>query len=102
METPRSAGFTPRALGPKSELVSQRGLDARPIEDFPLDLRGLHSLVADELDLERFLIIRPDMPEGADELARLHQKLPFERLQCLGVIGKIRPVGLLPVPRHEL
>ena len=37
-------------LGANSELVAQRGLDTRAIEDFPLDLGGLYGLVADELD----------------------------------------------------
>ncbi len=81
-------GLHVQGLGPKSELVTQRGLDARAIEDFPLDLGGLHGLIADELDPEGFLIVRPDMLESADELPGLHQKLPFQGRQNLGIIGR--------------
>ena len=98
---PRSAGFT-RRFGPEAELVAQRGLDAVAVEDFALDLGGLDRFVADQFDLEGLLVVRPDMPEGADELAGSQQKLPFQRLQCLGIVGEIRPVRSLPVPGHEL
>ena len=64
--------------------MAQRGLDAVAIEDFPLDLRGLDRLVADQFDLQGVLIVRPDMPERPDQFARPQQELPFQRLQCLG------------------
>ena len=86
----------------KTELLAQRGLHAVAVEDFSLDLGGLHGLVADQLDPEGFLIVRPDMLAGADELAGLEQELLLQRLQHTWIIGEFGPFGLLPVPRHEL
>jgi hypothetical protein len=94
--------FHARLFLSQAELLSHRGLDAGAVENFTLDLGGLDRFVADKLDLQRFLIVRPHMLAGADKLAGLPQELLLRRLQRLGVIGKNRPIRLLPVPRHEL
>ena len=89
-------------VGAEPELLEKGRLDAVAIEDFAFNLRGFHGLVGDQLDFESVLLVRPHMLEGADELPRTPQKLPFQRLQSVGIIRKSRPVGLLPVPGHEL
>lgn len=60
--------------------MAQRGLHAGAVENLTLDLRSLHRLVADELDPERFLVVDPDVPERANELAGPQQKFLFQRL----------------------
>src|SRR5262249_52427207 len=55
-------------VGAEPELLEERRLDAVAIEDFAFNLRGLHGLVADQLDFEDVLLVRPHMLEGADEL----------------------------------
>src|SRR5437762_1649799 len=78
----------PPSIDAKSELLAQGRLDAVAVEDFAFDFRGLECFVADKLDLEDVLILRSDMLEGADELARAQEKLPFQRLQGPGVVGE--------------
>jgi hypothetical protein len=69
-----------RLFGPEPELLAQRGLNAVAVEDFAFDLGGLDGFVADELDFERLLVVRVDVPACTDELARPQQELLFQRL----------------------
>jgi hypothetical protein len=91
-----------RGFRAEPELGAQRGLHAVAVQYLPLDLGSLDRLLADEVDLQGFLVFGADVLVGPDELARLPEEVLLQRLQGLGVIGEIRPIGLLPVPSHEL
>jgi hypothetical protein len=89
-------------VGSEPELVAQRGLHAVAVEDFALDLRGLHGFFADQLDLEAVLVVRSDMLQDPQNFAGPQQELPLERLQGGGIVGECGPAQLLPIPGHEL
>ncbi len=89
-------------VGGEAELLAQRGLQARAIEDFAFDFRGLQRLVADQLDLERVPVMLADMLEDADELAGAQQELPLQRLKRRRVEAELRPIRPLPVPGHDV
>jgi hypothetical protein len=55
-------------LEPEPELMARRGPHAVPVEYLALDLGGLDGLVADELDLQRFLVVRANVLARPDEL----------------------------------
>jgi hypothetical protein len=76
-------------------------LDRSPVEDLSLDLRGFHSLCADEFDDEVGPLILSDMLEGADDDTRFAQKPPFPLGERPLVPLKARPGWLLPIPLHE-
>jgi hypothetical protein len=42
------------------------------------------------------------MPEDTKELAGIEQEFPLQRLHGGRIVGKLRPAGLLPIPRHEV
>ncbi len=50
-------------IGTQAELIAQGGLDAATVEQ----TGGLGRFLADQLDAQRVLVIRPDLAKNADE-----------------------------------
>ena len=64
-------------IGTKTELPPDRGLHARTVEDFALDLRGSEGFGTESLDHELVPIVRTEVREGANEHATAKQNLPL-------------------------
>jgi len=92
----------PGLAATESKLLAQGGLHTGAIEIFAFDGRGFYGFFADQIDADLVAVIRADMAKNAHKFAGVEQEVPFERFQSPLIIGKIRPVRLLPVPPHEL
>lgn len=86
----------------KGELTAQGGLHAGPVQHLAFDGARPHRLFAQQLDAQAVALVVGHMADGTDDLSGRQQKLPFERFDGNAVIAEIRPVGLRPVPAHEL
>ena len=91
-----------RLIRGEPELLTKGRSHAVAVEDFAFDFGGLQGFVAYQLDPEHVLVMPADVLESPDELARLQEELTLERIQNRCVVGKFRPLRLLPVPCHEL
>ena len=85
----------------KSELSSNRELNASPIQDFSLDLGGSQGLGTDRVYGKLLAVSLVQVPDHAREHTGFDEKQFVRFLEAILVPGKVWPVGALPVPRHE-
>jgi hypothetical protein len=88
-------------VGGKTELLAERGLHARTIQNFPFDFGSCHRFRAHSFNRELIAFFFAHVPNGADEHASTDKKLPLGSLQTRSLPPKVGPIRSLPVPSHE-
>ena len=77
----------------KAELLSERRLDAGPVQHLALNLGGGQTFRGQNLQLEPVVLARLQVAHGAYQHAAPDQKLRFGRLQARTIPSKLRPVA---------
>lgn len=93
------AGRCPGSL--QTEGALNGGLDTRPVQRFPLDLRGIDRFQAHDRYAELEPVFIGNMTGCVDQEAGLLEKTRFAVGELLPVPDEVGPVAKLPVPGHN-